>query len=49
MKEKTSTHKEQTIIIIENAVSETAKETVQEKLRRLILVDAEDLVKFKAS
>lgn len=53
MKEKpiriTAIRKEQTICIVENAVSDTAKETAAEKLKRLMLADAESLVKSKAS
>ncbi len=41
--------KEQTICIVENTVSDTAKETAVEKLKRLMLADAENLVKSKVS
>lgn len=37
------------IYIVENAVSDSAKENVSDKLKRLMLADAESLVKQKAS
>ena len=37
------------IYIVENAVSDNAKENVSDKLKRLMLADAESLVKQKAS
>lgn len=45
----TAIRKEQTICIVENTVSDTAKETAAEKLKRLMLADAESLIKSKAS
>lgn len=37
------TIKEETVYIVENVVSDAAKETILDKVRRLILRDAEDL------
>ena len=37
-----------TVYIVENIVSDTAKETVLDKVRKLILRDAEDLAKTQA-
>ncbi len=40
--------KQDTVYIVENIVSSTAKETVLDKVRKLIMRDAEDLAKTQA-
>lgn len=42
------TAKEETVYIVENVVSNAAKETILDKVRRLILRDAEDLPRNQA-
>ena len=42
------TAERETVYIVENMVSDAAKETILDKVRRLILRDAEDLSKNQA-
>ena len=42
------TKEQETVYIVENVVSDAAKETVLDKVRKLILRDAEDLSRNQA-